>query len=175
MNIVSARMYAANGLHGEHRLFPAAQCLPFPEGATTIARGVSRDQESQRFWAGEGDRGLIRGGRPNLSHMALGGDCVWGGYFGRPSGAFGGWAPPTQGNQHFIWRMCGWGHPHNSRFGKRRYVTTGQETGATGSFADLLGDSAGAPLLANICLMPRSACLVRSSFSMRLKRTWVSP
>ena len=29
--------------------------------------------------------------------------------------------------------------------------------------------------LLNICLMPRMACLVRSSFSIKEKRTWVSP
>jgi hypothetical protein len=34
---------------------------------------------------------------------------------------------------------------------------------------------AGTVAFANICLMPRRACRVRSSFSMREKRTWLSP
>jgi hypothetical protein len=34
---------------------------------------------------------------------------------------------------------------------------------------------AGTTPFANICLIPLNACLVRSSFSMRAKRTWLSP
>src|SRR5690606_32308663 len=42
---------------------------------------------------------------------------------------------------------------------------------------DLFGHAAllSSPSLRNICLMPRTACRIRASFSMRANRTWSSP